>query len=126
MTYYRQRTQGYKSLKSYQMSEIVFDATYKFCMRFLRKDWRTTDQMVQAARSGKQNIAEGCMGASVSGAFELKLICVARTSLEELLIDYHDFLRLRDLKIWNKYDEYAKEVRNLAYLSNRSYKTYKC
>ena len=76
---------GYRELKSYQMSEIVYDATVVFCDRFISKRSRTHDQMVQAARSGKQNIAEGCMASGTSKKFELKLIGVARASLEEFL-----------------------------------------
>jgi len=78
---------GYRELQSYQMSEIVYDATVVFCDRFISKRSRTHDQMVQAARSGKQNIAEGCMASGTSKKFELKLIGVARAGLEELLLD---------------------------------------
>lgn len=84
---------GYRSLKSYQTAEIVYDATVVFCNRFIDKRSRTHDQMVQAARSGKQNIAEGSMASGTSKKTELKLIGVARASLEELLLDYQDFLR---------------------------------
>ncbi len=116
---------GYENLKSYQMAEIVYDATVKFCERFIEKRSRTTDQMVQAARSGKQNIAEGSMASGTSKKTELKLVGVARASLEELLCDYRDYLRQHDLPLWSKDDPRAKEVRNLAYMSNRSYTTYK-
>ncbi|MGB4434884.1 MAG: four helix bundle protein, partial [Defluviitoga tunisiensis] len=78
---------------SYQMTEIVYDATVKFCERFIDKRSRTFDQMVQAARSGKQNIAEGSMASGTSKETEIKLIGVARASLEELLLDYKDYLR---------------------------------
>ena len=84
---------GYQGLKSYQMAEIVYDATVVFCDRFVEKSSRTRDQMVQAARSGKQNIAEGSMVSGTSKKFEFKLVAVARASLEELLCDYRDYLR---------------------------------
>jgi restriction system protein len=115
---------GYENLKSYQMAEIVYDATVKFCDRFIEKRSRTHDQMVQAARSGKQNIAEGSMVSGTSKKLELKLVGVARASLEELLNDYRDFLRQRGLDLWGKDHPKAKEVRALARLSNRSYTTY--
>jgi restriction system protein len=116
---------GYRTLQSYQMAEIVFDAIVAFCDRFIDRRSRTHDQMVQAARSGKQNIAEGSMASGTSKKTELKLIGVARASLEELLIDFQDFLRQRGLPLWGKNDAKAKEIRALAYRSNRSYSTYK-
>ena len=116
---------GYRDLKSYQMAEIVYDATVVFCDRFIDRRSRTHDQMVQAARSGKQNIAEGSMASGTSKKFELKLIGVARASLEELLLDFQDFLRQHALLLWSKDHAKAKEVRALAYKSNRSYSTYK-
>ncbi len=115
---------GFRELKSYQMSEIVYDATVKFCDRWIGRRSRTHDQMVQAARSGKQNIAEGSMASGTSKKFELKLVGVARASLEELLLDYQDFLRQRNLSIWQKNHPQAQNIRKLAYASNRSYKTY--
>jgi four helix bundle suffix protein len=81
--------------------------------------------MVQAARSGKQNIAEGSMASGTSKKFELKLVGVARASLEELLLDYQDFLRQRKLPLWDKSHPKAQQIRKLAYASNRSYMTYK-
>jgi restriction system protein len=116
---------GYRDLKSYQMAEIVFDATTVFCDRFIDKRSRTHDQMVQAARSGKQNIAEGSMASGTSKKTELKLIGVARASLEELLLDFQDFLRQRGLPLWPKGNPQAQEIRALAYRSDRSYLTYK-
>ncbi len=116
---------GFRNLKSYQMSEIVYDATVLFCDRCIGHRSRTHDQMVQAARSGKQNIAEGSMASGTSKKFELKLVGVARASLEELLLDYQDFLRQRELPIWGKNDPMARKIRKLAYASNRSYKTYR-
>ena len=116
---------GYRNLQSYRMAEIVFDATAVFCDRFIDRRFRTHDQMVQAARSGKQNIAEGSMASGTSKKTELKLIGVARASLEELLLDFQDFLRQKELPLWEKDDAKAKEIRALAYRSNRSYSTYK-
>jgi four helix bundle suffix protein len=107
------------------MAEIAFDATMAFCDRFIDRRSRTHDQMVQAARSGKQNIAEGSMASGTSKKTELKLIGVARASLEELLIDFQDFLRQKGLPLWGKDNAKAKEIRALAYRSNRSYSTYK-
>ena len=116
---------GYRDLKSYQNAEIVYDATVKFCERFVNRYSRTTDQMVQAARSGKQNIAEGSMASGTSRKTELKLVGIARASLEELLLDYQDFLRQHGLGLWEKSHPTAQEVRKLVYRSNRSYMTYK-
>ncbi len=115
---------GYRSLKSYQMSEIVYDATVAFCNRFVGKRTRTHVQMVQAARSGKQNIAEGSMASGTSKKTEMKLVSVARASLEELLLDYEDFLRQRNLPLWNKNHPRARYIRKIAVTHNRSYKTY--
>ena len=116
---------GFRNLKSYQMAEIVYDATATFCNRWISRRSRTPDQMVQAARSGKQNIAEGSMASGTSKKFELKLVGVARASLEELLLDYQDFLRQRNLPLWGKNHPKAQKIRKLAYASNRSYMTYK-
>ena len=116
---------GYRDLKSYQMSEIVYDATVVFCNRFINIRSRTHDQMVQAARSGKQNIAEGSMASGTSKKFELKLVGVARASLEELLLDFQDYLRRKNLTGWGKEHPKAQEIRRLAYASHRSYTTYK-
>jgi len=106
---------GYKDLLSYHKAEIVYDATVKFCERFLDKRDRTVDQMIQAARSGKQNIVEGSQISGTSKEMEIKLINVARASLEELLVDYHDYLRVHGLELWDKDSPYAKAVRKLAY-----------
>jgi four helix bundle suffix protein len=116
---------GYRTLQSYQMAEIVFDATVAFCDRFVDRRSRTHDQMVQAARSGKQNIAEGSMASGTSKKTELKLIGVARASLEELLVDFQDFLRQKGLPLWGKDHEQARKIRALAHEKNRSYSTYK-
>jgi restriction system protein len=106
------------------MSEIVFDGTVKFCERFVDRFSRTTDQMVQAARSGRQNIAEGSQVSGTSKKTELKLVSVARGSLEELLLDYEDFLRQRELKKWEKDSKEALFVRKIGKQEDRTYKTY--
>ena len=116
---------GYRNLKSYQTVEIICDATVKFCERFIDRRSRTTDQMVQAARSGKQNIAEGSMASGTSKKTELKLVGVARASLEELLLDYQDYLRQHELMLWTKEHVKVQEIRRLAYLEHRTYGTYK-
>ncbi len=116
---------GYRDLKSYQMAEIVYDATAAFCDRFIDRRSRTHDQMVQAARSGKQNIAEGSMASGTSKKTELKLVGIARASLEELLVDYQDFLRQKNLPLWSKDHARTIDVRQLARSNNRSYKTYR-
>ncbi len=110
---------GYRNLRSYQTAEMVYDATVVFCDRFIDKRSRTHDQMVQAARSGVQNIAEGSMASATSKKTELKLTGVARASLEELLLDFQAFLRQRGLRIWAKDSPEALAVRK-KYLSDRS------
>jgi four helix bundle suffix protein len=103
---------GYRKLRSFQCAQMVYDATVVFCDRFVEKRSRTHDQMIQAARSGVQNIAEGSMASATSKKTELKLTGVARASLEELLLDYEDFLRQRGLQIWSKNSPEALQVRN--------------
>ncbi|MBU1171401.1 MAG: four helix bundle suffix domain-containing protein [Proteobacteria bacterium] len=93
---------GYRNLKSFQLSQLVYDVTVRFCERYIDRKSRTHDQMVQAARSGVQNIAEGSQASATSKKFELKLTQVARASLEELKLDYEDFLRQRDLLQWER------------------------
>jgi len=115
---------GYRELKSFQQAELVYDATVKFCDRLIDRRSRTHDQMVQAARSGRQNIAEGSQASGTSRKFELKLVSVARASLEELLLDYEDFLRQRGLPLWGKDQPTAQVIRRLAYEKNRTYATY--
>jgi len=110
---------GYRKLRSFQTAQLVYDATVVFCGRFVDKRSRTHDQMVQAARSGVQNIAEGSMASGTSKKFELKLTGVARASLEELLLDYEDFLRHRGLRLWGKESAEALAVRR-KYRSDRS------
>jgi restriction system protein len=112
---------GYQDLKSYQNALIVYDATVEFCNLYIDRRSRTHDQMVQAARSGKQNIAEGSMASGTSAKMELKLVNVARASQEELLIDYTDFLRQRRLPRWDKHDAKSRRARNLAFQPARSY-----
>jgi four helix bundle suffix protein len=113
---------GYRKLRSFQCAQLVYDATVVFCDRFVDKRSRTHDQMVQAARSGVQNIAEGSMASATSKKTELKLTGVARASLEELLLDYEDFLRQRGLRIWDKNSPEALAVRR-RYQSDRSDKS---
>lgn len=102
---------GYRRLRSFQVAEIVYDGTVSFCNRFVNKRSRTHDQMVQAARSGRQNIAEGSRASAISSQTELRLVNVARASLDELLLDYEDFLRQRGLPQWGKDDPQARKVR---------------
>jgi len=92
---------------------VIYDATVGFCERFLDKRSRTVDQMVQAARSGRQNIAEGSRASGASSQTELRLVNVARASLDELLLDYEDFLRQRGLPLWGKDDPQALKVRTI-------------
>jgi four helix bundle suffix protein len=103
---------GYRKLRSFQTAELVYDATVVFCNRFISRRSRTHDQMVQAARSGRQNIAEGSMASATSKKTELKLTNVAKASLEELLLDYEDFLRQQNLRQWQKNNAEALAVRN--------------
>jgi four helix bundle suffix protein len=102
------------------VTTIIYDATVSFCERFLDKRSRTVDQMVQAARSGRQNIAEGSRAAATSSQTELRLVNVARASLDELLLDYEDFLRQRGLPQWGKDDAEARAVREVGRRTDRS------
>lgn len=115
---------GYANLLSYQKAEIVYDATVRFCDRFLDKYDRTRDQMIQAARSGKQNILEGSMASGTSTETEIKLTNVARASLEELLADYRDFLRVRGLRLWEKDSKEALYARKMGNGTKPTYATY--
>jgi len=115
---------GYENLLSFQKARIVYDATVRFCARFVHKRDRTYDQMVQAARSGKQNILEGSQASGTSKETEIKLVNVARASLEELLEDYRDFLRNGDLRLWDKNSKEALFVRRLGARQDVSYETY--
>ena len=114
---------GYKTLPFYKQSEIIYDFTVEFCDRYINKRSRTIDQMVQAGRSGKQNIAEGYMEKSIES--KIKLVGVARASLEELLNDYQDFLRQHKLILWPVESEASKKVRALVYNRYNSYNDYK-
>lgn len=116
---------NYQDLISYKKAEVIYDFTFRFCERFLKRGDRTIDQMVQAARSGKQNIAEGSKASVTSTEMELKLTNVARASLEELLLDYQDFLRVRDHPLWEKNSKEALYVRKLGKTENESYETYR-
>jgi len=116
---------GYRNLITYQKAEIIYDGTVYFTRRFFQKYDRTIDQMVQAARSGKQNIAEASMASATSKETEIKLTNVARASLEELLIDYQDFLRTRKLKIWEKDHRLTMRFRELNRTPNAIYETYR-
>jgi len=91
---------GYRKLKSFQIAQLVYDVTVRFCDKYIDKKSRTHDQMVQAARSGVQNIAEGSVASGTSKKMELKLTNVARASLEELRLDYEDFPRQRGMRLW--------------------------
>ncbi len=102
---------GYRELRSFQVTTVIYDWTVSFCDRFVDKRSRTRDQMVQAARSGRQNIAEGSRAAATSSQTELRLVNVARASLDELLLDFEDFLRQRGLKQWGKDEPEARAVR---------------
>jgi restriction system protein len=102
---------GYRKLRSFKAAQLVYDSTLIFCSRFMERRSRTYDQMVQASRSGVQNIAEGSVASATSRKTELKLTGVARASLEELLLDYEDFLRQRGLRQWGKNSSEALAVR---------------
>lgn len=116
---------GYEELLSFRKARVAYDGTVRFCERFLEKRDRTRDQMVQAARSGKQNIIEGSQASGTSKETEIKLINVARASLEELLEDYRDFLRVRGLPLWEKNSREARFVRRLGSKRDASYETYR-
>lgn len=111
---------NYKSLRTYQVAECIYDITYIFTSRFLKRGDRTIDQMVQAARSGKQNIAEGSMAGTTSKKTEIHLTNVARSSLQELLVDYEDYLRVRNLCIWDADSEKTVATRNFCRKHNDS------
>ena len=115
---------GYRNLITYQKSEVIYDGTVYFTKRFFKKYDRTIDQMVQAARSGKQNIAEASMASATSKETEIKLTNVARASLEELLIDYEDFLRTNKLPLWDKEHKLTVRFRELNRTPNANYQTY--
>src|SRR5256714_8551205 len=101
---------GYRKLKSFQVAQLIYDMTIRFCDRYVEKRSRTHDQMVQAARSGVQNIAEGSQASGTSKKTELKLTSVARASLEELRLEYEDYLRQRGLTLWDSRDPRQDEL----------------
>ena len=115
----------YQTLLSFQKAEIVYDLTFRFAHKFLSRGDRTIDQMIQSARSGKKNILEGSKAAITSKETEIKLTNVARASLEELLDDYKDYLRARDLKIWDKDSKEARYVRKLGRKTPQTYEDYR-
>ena len=116
---------GYEKLLSFQKARIVYDGTVWFCGHYVEKRDRTYDQMVQAARSGKQNILEGSQASGTSKATEIKLTSVARASLEELLEDYRDYLRIRHIEEWTKEHPYTQRLRQLNRQPNATYETFK-
>jgi four helix bundle suffix protein len=120
-----QKTGNYRALHAYRKAEVLYDYTFRFCEKFLALGDRTRDQMIQAARSGKQNIAEGSKASVTSTETEIKLMNVARASLEELLLDYQDFLRVRDLPQWAKNSKEALYARKLGSQPDESYETYR-
>ena len=115
-----QQKGNYRNLIAYQKAECIYDITYYFAHKFLKHGDRTIDQMIQAARSGKQNIAEGASAATTSAETEIKLMNVARASLQELLIDYEDYLRVRSLCKWDINDERSIKTRDICSKHNDS------
>src|SRR5216110_2126071 len=115
----------YRTLLSFQKAEVVYDITFRFAHKYLSKGDRTIDQMIQAARSGKKNILEGSKAALTSKETEIKLTNVARASLEELLDDYRDYLRARDLPIWDKDSREAQYVRKLGRKVPQTFELYR-
>jgi len=116
---------GHKKLLSYQKAEIVYDATVYFCERFVARNDRTRDQMIQAARSCKQNIVEGSMASATSKEGEVKLTGVARASLEELLEDYRDSMRARGIQEWPAEHPWAKRLRDLNRIPGATCETFR-
>ena len=116
---------GYRNLLSYQKAVIIYDGTVFFCNKYFDKYDRTVDQMVQAARSGKQNIVEASVASATSKKSEIFLTNVARASLEELLTDYEDFLRIRKLQKWSREHPYSKRFDELNRTPNPTYETFK-
>jgi len=115
----------YQTLLSFQKAEVVYDITYRFAHKYLSRGDRTVDQMIQSARSGKQNILEGSKAAQTSKEMEIKLTNVGRASLEELLADYRDFLRVRDLAIWDKDSKEARFVRRIGCRTPQTFEIYR-
>ncbi len=116
---------NYRELLSYQKGEVIYDITFRFCHKYPAKGDRTIDQMIQAARSGKQNISEGSEFSGTSKESEIKLVNTARGSLEELLKDYEDYLRGRELRRWDKNDKEALYVRKIGRKPNLTYEDFR-
>lgn len=102
---------NYRNLIAFQKAECIYDITYYFAHKYLSRGDRTIDQMIQAARSGRQNIAEGCSASTTSKETEIKLLNVAKASLQELLLDYEDYLRFRGLVLWDSESEKGRQAR---------------
>lgn len=115
----------YRTLLSFQKAEVIYDITFRFAHKFLSKGDRTVDQMIQAARSGKKNLLEGSKAGRTSKETEIKLTNVARASLEELLDDYCDYLRARDLPLWGKDSKEALYVRHLGRKTPSTFEEYR-
>ena len=115
----------YQALLSFQKAEVVYDITFRFAHKYLSRGDRTVDQMIQSARSGKQNILEGSKAAQTSKEMEIKLTNVGRASLEELLADYRDFLRVRDHVLWDKESKEARFVRRLGCKTPQTFEIYR-
>lgn len=115
----------YQTLLSFQKAEVVYDITFRFAHKNLSKSDRTIDQMIQSARSCKQNILEGSKAGTTSKETEIKLTGVARASLEELLADYRDYLRVRDRAMWDKDSKEALFVRDLGRQTPQTYELYR-
>lgn len=111
---------NYRSLIAFQKAECIYDITYYFAHKYLSVGDRTIDQMIQAARSGRQNIAEGCQAGTTSAETEIKLLNVAKASLHELLLDYEDYLRVRNLDLWDFNSEKAIKTRRVCAKHNDS------
>ncbi|GGD26308.1 hypothetical protein GCM10011343_15660 [Flavobacterium orientale] len=116
---------GYRKLITFQKAEIIYDGTSYFCNNILNKYTRTHDQMMQAARSGKQNIAEASMASATSKETEIKLTNVARASLEELLIDYEDYMRTNNIPFWERDHPYTLRFNQINKTPNANYQTFK-
>ena len=115
----------YQTLLSFQKAEVIYDLTFRFAHKYLSKSDRTMDQMIQSARSGKQNVLEGSKAAQTSKETEIKLTNVGRASLEELLADYRDYLRVRDHAIWDKDSKEARYVRRLGRKTPHTFELYR-
>lgn len=115
----------YQTLLSYQKAEVIYDLTFRFAHQYLGRGDRTVDQMIQSARSGKQNILEGSKAALTSKETEIKLTSVARASLEELLADFRDYLRVRDQAVWHKDSRESQFIRRLGRQTPHTYELYR-